>query len=697
MTADAICIIGAGSSGIATCKTFRERGIPFVCFEASDRVGGNWVYENSNGMSACYRGLCINTSKRRMEYPDHPMPDDYPDFPTHWQIAAYFEGYVDRFGFRDAIRFETRVTHVAREGHRWRVETDDGEVGHYRAVVVANGHHWNRRFPDYPGLRDRFAGELIHSKDYRRAADLAGKRVLVIGGGNSACDIAVEAARAAKSAHISLRRGYWFLPKTAFGIPTVELVKPWMPVALQRLVIKALLGVIVGDYRRYGLEPPDHRIFEHHPTINSELLYFLKHGRITPHRDVTRVDGHTVTFAGGDTADVDLIVCATGYHVSFPLLRDGLVGFDERGVAQLVGGMLAPGQKNLFLFGVGQPRYGAGPLITPAAEVLCAMLAAEDGLDPRWLVPTMWLWVNIHGSFPFGPGVLVLLAAGRWIDDRTPPMVELRALAWATLGTALGAIGPLGPKLLVFPLQLLSKREAFEGVAEWEPPSWHRGVELFFAAQLILLVVAIVVRHRRWRAILPTVVFGLAAVTSTRNILQASIVFTPLLAAGLAGLGTLDGTRRPRLIRPVFQATALLVVLAAVFGLAGPNTAMAPYPEDAARWMRQHGELGLDDRVVTHDYVGNWLEYRYGPDEVRTYFDDRVDMYPIEVIQQYTALNKKRGGDTREYDRILSDVGATAVLWTRDSDLGRYVSRSDRWRVVFEDEKWVVALPAGSE
>jgi hypothetical protein len=337
------------------------------------------------------------------------------------------------------------------------------------------------------------------------------------------------------------------------------------------------------------------------------------------------------------------------------------------------------------------------PLLFGALGLALVLLAAEDGLDPRWLVPIMWLWVNIHGSFPFGPGVLVLLVVGRWIDDRARPAVELRALGWATLGTVLGAIGPIGPKLLVFPLQLLSKRDAFDGVAEWGPPTWQRGVELFFAAQLIVLVLAIVLRHRKWRAILPTVVFGLAAVSSTRNILQASIVFTPLLAAALAGLGSIDGTRRPRLARPVFLATGLLLVLVTVFGLAGPNTALAPYPEDAARWMRQNGELDLDDRVVTHDFAGNWLEYRYGPDQVRTYIDDRVDMYPIEVIEQYKVLNKKDGSTAKEYEQILDDVGATAVLWTLDSDLGRHLSRSDQWRVVFTDEKWLVALPAGSE
>ncbi|QXC61689.1 hypothetical protein KSP35_02250 [Aquihabitans sp. G128] len=329
------------------------------------------------------------------------------------------------------------------------------------------------------------------------------------------------------------------------------------------------------------------------------------------------------------------------------------------------------------------------PLLFGAFFLAIVLVAAEGELDPRWLVPVMWLWVNIHGSFPFGAGILVLYVIGRWLDDRERPVVELRALGWAVLGTLVGALGPLGPKLLLFPLDLLSNREAFKGIAEWEPPHWQRGVERFFAIQLGLTIVLVLWRDRRWRSILPTVVFGLAAVTSTRNILQASIVLTPILAASLHGLGTIDGTRRPRLARPVVIAVAVLAVLVGVMGVAGPNTALAPYPEDAAAWMRHRGMLGVDDRVVSRDYVGNWLEYEYGPDQVRTYIDDRVDMYPLPVIRDYTQLLAEDG----HFQAVLDRARATSVLWDRRTPLGRWLERSERWKVVHRDEKWLVAVP----
>lgn len=329
------------------------------------------------------------------------------------------------------------------------------------------------------------------------------------------------------------------------------------------------------------------------------------------------------------------------------------------------------------------------PLLFGAVFLAITLVAADGDIDPRWLVPVMWLWVNTHGSFPFGVLVLVLLAAGRWLDERRTPLVELRALGWATLGTLLGAINPVGAKILWFPVSMLSRKEAFDRVAEWEPPHWHRGVEKFFALQIILALVLIIWRNRRWRAALPLIVFGIAAVTSTRNILQASIVIAPILAVGLTGLGSIDGTRRPLLLRPVAVALCLLGSLVAVFALAGPNTDLSMYPVKPVTWMEANGLLGPGERPVHQDYVGNYLEFRYGPERAPVFIDDRVDMYPLPVIRAYTVLISPDGG----YQRVLDRYGATSVLWRRKTDFGKWLSRSDRWQVVHRDSTWLVAIP----
>ncbi len=191
-----VAVIGAGSSGITALKTLAEQGFDVTCYEASDRVGGNWVYENSNGMSACYRDLHINTSRLRMEYSDYPMPESYPDYPRHDQIATYFDDYVEHFGVRDRIRFETRVEHVGREADgTWTISASDGTTERYDALLVANGHHWDARWPEpsFPGS-DSFTGEQMHAHEYMNPDGLHDKDVVVLGMGNSAMDIAVESS-----------------------------------------------------------------------------------------------------------------------------------------------------------------------------------------------------------------------------------------------------------------------------------------------------------------------------------------------------------------------------------------------------------------------------------------------------------------------------------------------------------------------
>jgi hypothetical protein len=204
--------------------------------------------------------------------------------------------------------------------------------------------------------------------------------VLVIGGGNSACDVASEAARVGRSCDLSLRRGYWFLPKSLMGKPLVETLPLATPVWLQRLMLRAALRIVFGDYRRYGLPKPDHKIFEHHPTINSELLHYVKHGRIRPRADVKRFEGSRVDFVDGSSGEYDIVVCATGFHVDFPFLPKGMVPVTG-GLAHLYGGSLLPDYKHLYIIGTMQPRYGFGPLVTLGGDLLADMILLQDRME----------------------------------------------------------------------------------------------------------------------------------------------------------------------------------------------------------------------------------------------------------------------------------------------------------------------------
>lgn len=379
-------IIGAGPVGLAMAKAFGEHGIDHVVAEATDHVGGNWAH-------GVYETAHIISSRATTEYSDWPMPAEWPDFPSAAQMCRYFNDYADTFGLRDRIRFETEVTAVRRRrDEAWDVTFGDGTTQVFRGVVVCNGHHWDRVFPPWA---DDFTGELLHSKDYQRPDDLRGKRVLVIGGGNSGCDIVSEAARVGAAAHWSLRRGYWFLPKTFFGTPTVELVRSWMPIAVQRRLIKALLRVVVGRYEDYGLPAPDHEIFEAHPTVSTEVFHYLTHGRITPRPDVARVEGTTVHFADGTSDTFDTVVCATGYRVSFPFLEAGVVPVTGK-VARLVGGILPEDTFQLYVPGWSQPRYGLGPLVRPAALLIAELVALQDELD----VPLGRVWRRMGIDVP---------------------------------------------------------------------------------------------------------------------------------------------------------------------------------------------------------------------------------------------------------------------------------------------------------
>ena len=380
-----VCVIGAGSSGIAAAKTLHERGIPFDCYELSDRVGGNWVWGNKNNVSSSYRSLHINTSRTRMEYSDYPMPESYPDFPRHDQIADYFDDYVDHFGFRDKIRFETGVEHVERRPDGvFEVRVSTGETHPYDAVVVANGHHWDPRWPEpaFPGS-DSFEGEQMHSHYYRDESQLVGKDVVVVGMGNSAMDIAVDASYYAKKTYLSARRGVHIVPKYIFGKPMDTIGgSERIPGPVRFAMYRKLVKTYVGDLTKYGLPEPDHKLAEAHPTISGRILDRLAHGAITPKPNIERLDRDRVHFTDGTSAHADLVVYCTGYKITFPFFDEDFVAARDNKL-RLYKFMFHPDVAGLYFLGLIQPLGAIMPIAERQSQLIARHLTGAYALPSQ--------------------------------------------------------------------------------------------------------------------------------------------------------------------------------------------------------------------------------------------------------------------------------------------------------------------------
>jgi hypothetical protein len=371
----------------------RQRGIAFDQVDANDGVGGNW-------RQGIYRGVHIVSSKRSTAYADYPMPAHYPDFPSTEQMRRYLEAYARDRELLDTIELRRQVTRaVPLADESWEVSFDNGETRHYKGVVVCNGHHWDRRYPDYPG---RFTGTFIHSKDYEEPRQVRDKRVLVVGGGNSGCDIACEGARVAASCDWSLRSGYWFLPKTAFGVPLTDLPIWGLPEFVQRALLRMLVRVFIGDYRAYGLPRPDHKLFERHPAFGTDVLGYLRQGRIKPRPDIARFSGTKVHFTDGSVGEYDMIVAATGFNNSLPFLPKDLVPI-ENGVVQVYGGAFPEAVKNLYIVGWAQARNGFGALLTPAAKFYAAMIALQDQIELPIGYVLKWRGLKVPDSHLVNP------------------------------------------------------------------------------------------------------------------------------------------------------------------------------------------------------------------------------------------------------------------------------------------------------
>ncbi|HET6167547.1 MAG TPA: NAD(P)-binding domain-containing protein [Marmoricola sp.] len=371
-----VCIIGAGCSGITTAKRLKEFGISYDQFELSDDVGGNWYFRNPNGRSAVYESLHIDTSTTRLQFEDFPAPDDYPDFPHHTLIHDYFRAYVDHFGLRDRIRFGTGVEKARRSDDGWDVTLSTGETRHYTDLVVANGHHWSPRLPDYPGS---FAGDLLHSHAYVNPfepVEIRGKRVVVVGMGNSAMDIASELSSPwmAQKLYVSARRGVWVLPKYRNGQAADKVMAPPdVPRDVALAASRQLIRDLVGSMSNYGLPEPDHEPLSAHPSVSADFLTRAGSGDIHMLAAIERLDGHTVHLVDGTSVEADVIICATGYEMKFPFFDDAETTLhpDAEHRFPLFKRMIKPGVEHLFFMGLAQ----SSPTIVNLAEQQSKLLA----------------------------------------------------------------------------------------------------------------------------------------------------------------------------------------------------------------------------------------------------------------------------------------------------------------------------------
>ncbi len=366
------CIIGAGASGLAVVKTFAEWGIPFDCFEALGDVGGIW---NPESPHVVYGSTYLNSSKKLSRYPDFHFPEEWAPYASRAQAQAYLRAYAKEFGLYPLISFNKKVTSAARTPEGWQIKIEGESAPRlYDGLIVANGHHWHPKVPTYPG------------HDVKSKEQLKGKRVLVVGAGNSAVDILSDAAIENGRVVHSMRRTYYFFPKTVFGKPTDVFIdytsRIPLPRKLMRLFYRWGMRIVVGPHHRFGLERPDHDLFEAHPTACNTYLDHLVHGRTVVKPGIERLDGKRVVFTDGSAEEIDLLVWATGFAPSFPFMDQSYI-LDEQGRSKLFIHTFDRKFDDFFVVGLFEPAEGGVWQIADyqARLIACFITALER--DPK--------------------------------------------------------------------------------------------------------------------------------------------------------------------------------------------------------------------------------------------------------------------------------------------------------------------------
>lgn len=378
-----VCVIGTGPSGITAIKNLKDEGIFVQAYDYNSDVGGNWIFSEKESHSSVFETTHIISSKTLSQYEDFPLDEKVADYPSHQELCNYFQTYARHFELYPLIQFNTLVNKCIRHSHdMWEIVTEhEGKTStaFFTDLVVCNGHHWQPKYPSYPG---EFTGEFLHSHQFKKAAPFAGKKVLVIGGGNSACDVAVETSRVSEKTSISWRRGYRILPKFVMGKPSDVIASSmtFLPVGIRNFFAGIMVRIATGSNSMYGLQKVEHKFGETHPTVNSELLYKIRHGKVEPKMDIDRFEGKNVFFKDGSSESFDAVIACTGFVLSHPFFDNAFIDYSS-GSVPLYLKMFHPEYQNLFFIGMFQPLG----CIWPGAEQQSKL--AAKAISGAWKRP----------------------------------------------------------------------------------------------------------------------------------------------------------------------------------------------------------------------------------------------------------------------------------------------------------------------
>lgn len=411
------CLVGAGPAGMVMARVLIAEGVPFDWYERQPDVGGIWTMDDPD--SPMYASAHFISSRFTSGFVGYPMPDDFPDYPSWEQVRDYLRAFARAFGLYDHLTLGTEVVGaVPLAEDRWQVRLGDGRVLEYDGLIVAPGVTWHPSIPQVQGADD-FLGQVRHSVTYRNAQEFAGRRVLVVGAGNSGVDIACDAARSADAAYLSVRRGYRYLPKHVHGLPTDAVltgaIDPPRGVSLGGDPAD-LIDALVGDLTRLGLPAPDHGLLASHPIMNTQVLHYLQHGDLVAKPDLARLEPTRAVFVDGSTAEVDVVLLATGYQYLLPFLDPDLLEWD-RGRPRLYLNMLSRELDSLYVLGFVEFAGAAYQRFDEMAQVIAMDIRARETGEHR----DRLRWLKQHDDPDLTGGI-------RYLDsDRHANYVEVEA------------------------------------------------------------------------------------------------------------------------------------------------------------------------------------------------------------------------------------------------------------------------------